>query len=299
MFGNMIADMMIKPASSPVFDTPASRELEYEDVTFKASDGVTISGWLIKGGTDKIIIQSHFGIQCCRAGYTRKDKGMIKGYPTDIEFLNQAKYLVDAGYSVLMYDFRNHGDSGEGTLPWISWGPEESKDVIAAVDFVSKHPEYKDSDIGLFSICMGNSAATIAFGREDGLKKYKNIKAMVTIQPVDYKHFITAMGMPGFLRNSANKVMEKRTGIDFMENTFINDVKDINVPTMIIQNTNDPFTKKEFVEQVYQNLTVEKEILWLDLPKLKSAAHNRAAAYDWIGKNPEQILGWFNKYVGV
>ena len=35
----------------------------------------------------------------------------------------------------------------------------------------------------------------------------------------------------------------------------------------------------------------EKEILWLDLEK------KRAAAYDWIGKNPKEILGWFGKYL--
>ncbi|WP_421701252.1 hypothetical protein [Aliiroseovarius sp.] len=29
----------------------------------------------------------------------------------DIKFLRQAKYLVEQGYSVLMYDMRGHGES--------------------------------------------------------------------------------------------------------------------------------------------------------------------------------------------
>ena len=60
MLTKYLSDMMVKPHQSPVFDNPTNYALEYEDVSFKASDGVTIRGWLINGGSDKIIIQSHF-----------------------------------------------------------------------------------------------------------------------------------------------------------------------------------------------------------------------------------------------
>lgn len=48
---------------APVFNSPENFGVEYEDVTFKAQDGVTLSGGLIKRGTDKVIVQSHFGAQ--------------------------------------------------------------------------------------------------------------------------------------------------------------------------------------------------------------------------------------------
>ena len=291
MIAKYIADLMIKPGKSPVFNNPKDFGLEYEDVTFKASDGVTLSGWLLKGGADKVIIQSHFGVQCSRAGYSPKVQGMIKMWDKDIEFLNQAKYLVNAGYSVLMYDFRNHGNSGEGTCPWITWGPEERKDVIAAVDFISNHPVYKDSQIGLFSICMGQSATTLAYGPENGLQNYENVKALVSVQPLGYAKFVRAMGIPNFLVTMANKPIQERTGIDFRTNTFMPNVKNITVPTLVIQNRNDPWTDIDHVKEYYSKLNVEKEMLWLDLSK------KRAASYDWIGKNPEKILEWFGKYV--
>ncbi len=44
-----------------------------------------------------------------------------------------------------MYDLRNHGESDLGTCPWVSWGPEEAKDVIASVDYISHHPQYEDA----------------------------------------------------------------------------------------------------------------------------------------------------------
>jgi len=52
MLGNMIADTFIKPFQSPVFDDPNNYGLDYENVTFKARDGVEISAWLIKGDKD-------------------------------------------------------------------------------------------------------------------------------------------------------------------------------------------------------------------------------------------------------
>ena len=71
---------------------------------------VTIRGWLIDGGNDKIIIQSHFGVQRNRAGYCPEGKGIIKPWKQNISFLRQKqKQLVGMGYSVLMYDMRNHG----------------------------------------------------------------------------------------------------------------------------------------------------------------------------------------------
>jgi hypothetical protein len=87
-----------------VFDNPQDFGLEYEDLEFKASDGVILSGWLVNGSTDKVIIQTHFGIQCSRSGYTPQDKGLIKVWPENIHFLYQVKHLVDAEYTVLMYD---------------------------------------------------------------------------------------------------------------------------------------------------------------------------------------------------
>lgn len=291
MIGSYVANMMIAPGKSPVFNNPSDFGLDYEDVSFQASDGVTLSGWLIKGVNDRVIVQSHFGVQCSRSGYTSQGKGFAPMWKGDISFLNQAKYLVDAGYSVLMYDFRNHGNSEVGTNPYITWGVEEAKDAIAAVDFITNHSEYQNCSIGLLSICMGQSATTTTYGREDGLQNYPNIKALISIQPLNFEKFVAALGFPQFVINRANKVIEQKTGIDFNENNFMPNVKDITVPTLVIQNQNDPWTDRNLVNEYYNRLNVEKELLWLNL------AENRAAAYDWIGKNPEPILKWFNKYM--
>lgn len=292
MFGKMVSNLMIKPGNSPVFNSPEEFSLNYEDVEFKAGDGVTLRGWLINGGKDKVVIQSHFGVQCSRSGYTPRGKGIIKMWKEDISFLRQARYLSEKGYTVLMYDMRNHGESDPGTCPWVSWGPEEAKDVIAAVDFISRHPDYKDAGIGMLSICMGAAASTYAYGMGDkGLKAYPNIKAMIAVQPLHYKEFVKAFGMPSFLNRAGSMVSLERTGIDLNTRTFMPDVKHINVPTMVVQNRNDEWTDLDFVQTYYDELQVEKEILWLELSK------KRAAGYDYLGSSPEVLADFFDRYL--
>ena len=291
MFGKFVSDLMVKPGKAPVFETPEKYGLEYEDVTFKAIDGVTLSGWLVKGGTDKVIIQSHFGVQCSRCGYTQEGKGMFKNalWTSDIHFLDQAKYLVGAGYSVLMYDMRNHGNSEY--KGWVSWGLEERLDVTAAMKYISEHPDYKQAGIGLLSICMGQGASTFAFGLEKEMKKFENLKTMISVQPLTYDYFVKAFGLPEFLIKAGNKYNRQKRGVDLSGDSFLPYVKDISVPTLVIQNRNDPMTDMNMVQQFYNDLRVEKDILWLDLEK------KRGAAYSWLGKNPEPILKWFNKYL--
>lgn len=292
MFGKAISNLMIKPGKSPVFETPDQYNLEYEDVTFKAKDGVTLSGWLVKGGSDKVIIQSHFGVQCSRCGYTQEGKGMMKNalWTSDIHFLKQAKYLVDAGYSILMYDLRNHGNSGKGTSEWITWGQDERLDVWGAVNYISNHEHFQNASIGLLSICMGAASTTFSYGLEKDMKDFKNVKALIAIQPLTYDYFMEAMGLPKFLINSGNDYNSKR-GVNLSGDSFLPYAKNITIPVLVIQNENDPMTNMDMVKLFYDSIETEKEILWLNLDK------KRGAAYDWVGKNQGPILGWFDKYL--
>lgn len=286
----MISNMMVKPHQSPLFDDPANYDLEFENVEFTTGDGVTLRGWLIKSGTDRVIVQSHFGVQCNRAGYCPDGKGLIKPWKRNISFLRQAKHLADKGYSVLMYDFRGHGESDAGPNPWISWGAEEAKDVIAAVDYITnKRPEFQNASIGLLSICMGAAATTYAFGRDDGLRKFRNITALVAVQPLLYSYFVDAFGMPGFLQRAGSKVTTDRLGFDLNTKSFLPDVGSINVPTLLVQNKNDPWTNLDMVKSYYDALNMDKEMLWLDIEK------NRFAAYDYVGEQPTEISLWFDK----
>ena len=291
MITAFLSDTIVKGGVAPLFDNPREYGLEYEDITFKTADGLTLSGWLVKGGTDTIIIQSHFGVQSCRAGFTPEGKGMVKLWKEKIPFLKHVKYLVEKGYSVLMYDFRSHGESQEAKGNWVSWGPQEAQDLSAAVKFVTEHPDYRKAQLGLLSICMGAAATTYAYGAGN-LQQYKNIKAMIAIQPMRYLDFVQALGLPGFLQRWVDAENSKRVGFDMGAKSFKEDVKAISIPTLLVQNDQDEYLNRNSIEEYYKSLTVEKEMLWLsDIGK------KRAAGYDYLTKNPEKILYWFERHM--
>ena len=87
------------------------------------------------------------------------------------------------------------------------------------------------------------------------------------------------------------KVTQARLGFDLNVRSFLPDVKTITVPTLLVQNKNDPWTNLDMVNAYYEGLAVEKEMLWLDLEK------NRFATYDYVGRESAEVLGWFDNYV--
>lgn len=74
--------------------------------------------------------------------------------------------------------------------------------------------------------------------------------------------------------------------------SFIPNVKDIPVPTLLVQNDQDEYLNKETIEKFYDELQVEKEMMWLS-----GIGNKRAAAYDYLTNHPAEILAWFDKYI--
>ena len=137
---------------------------------------------------------------------------------------------------------------------------------------------------------MGQGASTFAFGMED-MDQFTNLKTMISVQPLTYDYFVKAMGLPNFLIKAGNTYNKKKRNISLDGDSFLPYVKDISVPTLIIQNKNDPMTNMDMVKEYYDSLTVEKEILFVNLEK------KRGAAYAWLGKNSEPIVNWFDNHM--
>ncbi|MEC7291187.1 MAG: alpha/beta hydrolase [Pseudomonadota bacterium] len=290
MFSGMLANLATR-TRAPLFDNPANWDLEYEDVEFETKDGLTIRGWLINPGQDKVIIQSHFGLFSCRAGYTNEGKPIgMKAWPTDIPFLKHIKRFAEEGYTTLAYDLRNCGTSDKNEIGYSADGQEEYMDVLAAVKFITSHPDYSEAPIGMLNICMGSSSMTLAHGIEDGLEGVDNIKAHVVVQPLNSGMWLEQMRIPGFMIRGAVNYSLKRGGVDFRiksgERAHL-----INKPTMVIQNKNDPIADMDYVQYYFDELTVEKEMVWTEKEK------SRIAGYADLTERPEKVIEWFGKYV--
>src|SRR3989454_788979 len=125
---------------------PADLLLRTEEVTFHASDGVLLSGWLVKGAPRAPVI-----LLCHDLGGSRST------------LLGSAVSLNRAGYPLLVFDFRGHGRS-TGSGGWL--GVDEKLDILGAVEFLRTRSDVDSGRIGLWGIGMGAYAGILA-AKED------------------------------------------------------------------------------------------------------------------------------------
>ncbi len=137
-----VANQMVHPARMALACDPAAQGLaDYQTVAFPAADGLTLRGWyvLTKNGATVILLHGLNRNRC--------------------RMLGEAMLLSQAGYGVLFYDARNAGES-EGTVT--TFGVQEVRDVVGAVDFLSAQPEIDVTRIGLFGHSLGGATAIMA-----------------------------------------------------------------------------------------------------------------------------------------
>lgn len=96
---------------APILETPRDYGLEFEDVTFATEDSVKLAAWFIPAvGSDKLIICIH-PATLNRYGFPGHLKPWSDFQNVEVKFGKIHKALHDAGYNVLAYDPRNHGES--------------------------------------------------------------------------------------------------------------------------------------------------------------------------------------------
>lgn len=126
-----------------IWGTDEPPEGAAEEITFTSvEDNLKISGWFFASRQT----QPAPAIVLCHGVWT----GRRECLPLALRFLN-------AGYNVLCFDFRAHGQSGGR---FTSVGRHETNDVIGAVHYLSQRPEVDPARIGVIGFSMG-AAATI------------------------------------------------------------------------------------------------------------------------------------------
>jgi uncharacterized protein len=77
----------------------------------------------------------------CRAGFPGHLGEPWSNFDAvEIDFVIQYKHLTDAGYNVLTYDIRNHGNSGAANGGLSGIGQWEWRDCVGVKTYVDNHP---------------------------------------------------------------------------------------------------------------------------------------------------------------
>jgi alpha-beta hydrolase superfamily lysophospholipase len=119
--------------------TPASFELPFEEVTFRAADGVTLSGWWVPAPDARGTVVLVHGLNRTR-----------------IEMVKKVPFLHGQGWNALLFDLRHHGESGGEAS---TFGRYEKDDVRAAVELARKRAA---RPVVLWGVSLGAASATLA-----------------------------------------------------------------------------------------------------------------------------------------
>ena len=297
ILGYFIADSIIHMNRQPVPKYPLDNGMNFENIEFKTFDGVNIKGWLIPGNTNKLIVMTHVG-GLTKYGSTVSYKKFTKLYNQEIEFLKTAEHLHKAGYWVLMFDFRNHGESGSDPNKGIGGvGLKKYQDVVAAMDFINRRDDLKGMNVGFVSFCMGANSTIIAMSKQPEV--FKNVKCLFAVQPISMEVFVrTYIGKfisptGAMLLMPVVKKWVLWRGADPLNKMSPADyAKDIKVPTIYVQARNDPWTELSDIKGFYQNTSDNpKDFFWIENTK------HRFETYLYFQTRPAIMLEWLTKWI--
>lgn len=138
------------PARPTIELTPVNTGSAVERVTWAATDGVELVGWFVHGrrGGATIVVSHGSGATGAAA------------YPA-VAFLNRA------GYNILVFDHRGHGQSGS---EFTTMGPLEVRDLVGAVDYLTTRPDVDADRIGAIGCSMGAGIVIGAAAQDRSIK---------------------------------------------------------------------------------------------------------------------------------
>ena len=113
----VMTKLMLNARRAPLDRTPADVGLDFEDAAFGAADGIGLKGWFIPSGAEgrgPAVVFVHGWMWNRLGNVAHQVKGLKDA---DVDFLPAAKALHDAGYHVLLFDVRWHGESDRSSKP--------------------------------------------------------------------------------------------------------------------------------------------------------------------------------------
>ena len=294
-----LAEFAVRPMfRTPVHKTPADHGItHWEDVYFPSSDGTPLEGWYIpsvQGESDKLIIINH-PMPMSRSGFTGHLGEPFSNVDTlEIDFVAHMAHLSKAGYNILAYDLRNHGNSGAANGGICGIGRYEWRDVVGAQKYVQNHPKLSKMKQGLYNRCTGGNAAYEAMYRHPAL--FENILCFFGPMTVSMTALMTTfaqlMGVDKYMELMDFEQL-KLGGFTNGEMHPQNYAQAVKVPYFMAEVRDDAWTDNpKDAQEIFDNIgSTDKELFWIE------GTNRRFDGYNYFGVHSEKMIAFFDKYM--
>lgn len=290
---------IVRPLRSVLFKTPDDHGMTgWKDLVIPSDDGTPLEAWYIPaqgGESNKLVIFNH-ALPMCRAGFPGHQGEPWSGYDAvEIDFVLQYKHLTEAGYNVLTYDIRNHGNSGAANGGLSGIGQWEWRDCVGVKKYVDSHPSLSKMDVALYSQCMGGNAQYHAIHRHPEL--FENVRCMISPMVVSmsaiYDAFSEIQGVQQYQELIDLELMKMGAFVaaEMTPHLWAQSVK---MPLLMVQVLDDAWTRNpEDAQKTFDLLgSKEKELFWIE-----NTPYRFKDGYNHFGKHPEKVLSFLAKHM--
>ncbi len=266
-------------------DDPAHYGLAREAVTFPSRDGLRLGGWWIPAQCES---QSDSQSdkpesECCTIIICPGQNGSLdKDVP-------QAVPLVQAGFNVLMFDFRAHGRS-EGDL--VTLGALEQADLFGALDYLEN--AHGITRAGVLGLSMGAGVTLLAAAQD------ARIAAAVVDGAYPYVAgllvgYLRARGLPDPLtRGLAGGILwaaSLRARFHLADANPLDMAERVKIPVLFIHGDRDPFVTAEEIADLAARLHTPSAV-W----RVAEASHREAFTLCPDEYN-RRVITWFERFL--
>ena len=285
---------------SPILKSPGDYGMAFEDVTFQAQDGVPLEAWFIpRPGSTKLIIANHprwfnrYGCPTHIEPWRSLGSWADVGNTVEVDYVPDYKILHDAGYNILTYDSRNHGQSGAANGGLATAGRFEARDVIGSLTYCRTRKDLSEMTIGVFARCNGANATFFAMHSQP--QYFKDVRCLVAAQPLSVRAIVSRLlemqSIPQLI-DEVDRELKLVVSVGLDDMSPVEWAKSVQIPTFIYQVHDDPMTRTSDVQAIFDSVPfAEKKLHWI---------HNTTARWDGyleFQRRPQPMLDWFKTYM--
>jgi pimeloyl-ACP methyl ester carboxylesterase len=210
--------------------TPEAVGLPVTDVSFTSSDGIPLKGWWNTGDSSFPVIILVHGLNRSR-----------------LEMLERAADSNRRGYGILLFDLRNHGQSGRAHT---TIGIFESRDVCAASKLVAQKSPGRPQV--LWGVSMGASSAILAAKQCPGFQAIVSDSSFLSFRETVAHHLNLLFRLPSFpIANLIVGLTAFRMGFNPDDGDVEAAIRQLNVPILFIAGSADRRMPPELAQRMY------------------------------------------------
>ena len=228
--------LLAHPVQTRIGSPPT--DLNAEAVTFPSDSGATVHGWWCP-------IQNAKGSVLLLPGIRANRLSMVE----------RARFLHRGGYSVLLIDFQA---TGETQGDHITFGWKESRDVLAAIDFI--HQTNPTTPVAIIGSSLGGVAALLATPplKIDALileEVYPTIEIATRNRMENYLGVFGRTLTPLLLSQ-----LQWRLGVSASQLRPVDHIENVECPLFIISGENDKSTRPSDTRMLVERARDPKEV---------------------------------------